>query len=96
MQQHWHLTIGHKMTTSNDITTQQTREILQPAIDHVLQTLREIESDSPEVNFEETLNYLIKSILGTVYAAGGYRSIVEAVGVLEITKLEFYKQLTKE
>jgi hypothetical protein len=79
-----------------DITTQQTRDTLDPIVEHVLQALRELESDFPETNFEETLNYLFKSILNTVYAGGGYRSIVEAVGVLEATKLEVYAKLTKE
>jgi hypothetical protein len=84
------------MSNVIDITTQQTRETLDPIVEHVLQALRELESDYPELNFEETLNYLFKSILNTVYAGGGYRSIVESMGVLESTKLEFYTQLTKE
>lgn len=79
-----------------EITPQQTRETLDPIVNHVLQALRELESDYPELNFEETLNYLFKSILNTVYAGGGYRSIVEATGVLEATKLEVHAKLTRE
>jgi hypothetical protein len=70
--------------------------VLSPAVTQALNALREIESDYPEYSSEETLNYLFKSVLNTVYAGGGYRSTVESIGVLESTKLEFYAKLNGE
>lgn len=70
------------------------REVLDLAIDEVVNALRELESDDPANSFAGNLNYLISSILYKSY--GGqprYDDINEIVGMLECCKMEFYRRI---
>lgn len=70
------------------------REVLDSAIDEVVNALRELESDDPANSFAGNLNYLISSILYKSY--GGqprYDDINEIVGMLECCKMEFYRRI---
>ena len=69
------------------------RSTLDPAVDRVVNALRELELDYPESCTEGNLNYVISSILNTVYTNGGYKAINDAVGVLECVKQEFYRRV---
>ena len=69
------------------------RSTLDPAVDRVVNALRELELDYPESCTEGNLNYVISSILNTVYTNGGYKAINDAVGVLECVKQEFYRRM---
>lgn len=71
---------------------QEKRNALNPAIEQVLDALRQLESDDPSNNTEGNLNYLITTLLVRVYAQS-YRDINDAVGMLECCKMEFYRKL---
>lgn len=62
---------------------------LDPAVDRVVNALRELELDYPESSTEGNLNYIISRVLTEVYTNGGYAAINDAVGVLECVKHRF-------
>lgn len=68
------------------------RDHLDPAIDDILNRLRELESDDPHNTHCGNLNYVITKILMKSYSAR-YSQINEAIGVLECAKLELYRKL---
>lgn len=65
---------------------------LDPAINDMLNRLRELESDDPENAHCGNLNYIITRLLTQSYGAK-YSQINEAIGVLECAKFEFYRKL---
>lgn len=69
------------------------REVLDPAVDELLNSLRELESDDPENSMAGNLNYIFTRLLDRAYTAPRYDDINEAVGVLECCKLELYRRL---
>jgi hypothetical protein len=71
---------------------QDKRDALDPAIDEVLNALRELESDDPTNNFEGNINYVITRILHRVYPGTSYREINDAMGVLTSVQLEYYRK----
>lgn len=71
---------------------QEKREVLDSAINGVLNCLRELESDDPTNNMEGNINYTITRILHRVYPGASYREINDAIGVLESCKLEYYRK----
>lgn len=72
---------------------QEYRDVIDPAVDRVVNALRELELDYPEGSTEGNLNYAISRILSIVYTNGGYKAINDAVGVLECAKQEFYRRV---
>jgi hypothetical protein len=70
------------------------RDVLDSAINEVVNALRELESDDPANSFAGNLNYLISSILYKSYGdQPRYDDINEIVGMLECCKLEFYRRI---
>lgn len=69
------------------------RVMLDPVIDEMLNTLRELESDDPTNSMAGNLNYMFTRLLDRVYAAPRYDEVNEAVGVLECCKQEFYRRV---
>ena len=59
------------------------RKILDPLIHDLLKTI----GGSGEVN------YVFSKILYKLYSHGGYSLLNDAVGILECTKLEFYRRV---
>lgn len=68
------------------------REVLNKAIDDLVDALRQLESDDPENNMEGNLNYAISSIINQTYNVS-YRSINDVVGLLECVKMEYYRKV---
>lgn len=66
------------------------REVLNPTIDEMLNALRELESDDPENDMGGNLNYVITVLLKRCYGEK-YSEMAQAVSVLEMTKLEYYR-----
>jgi hypothetical protein len=71
---------------------QSKRDVINPAVDQVVQAFRELESDDDKNNFEGNLNYAITAILVKAYGLKSYREINDVVGALECCKLEFYRR----
>lgn len=69
------------------------RVVLDPAIDQVLNNLRELECDDDKNNMEGNINYLFTRILHHVYPGTSYREVNDVVGVLECCKLEYYRRI---
>lgn len=73
---------------------QDKRNVLDGAIDEVVNALRELESDDPSNSFAGNLNYVVTSIIARSYGSGvRYDDINEIVGMLECAKLEFYRRV---
>lgn len=68
------------------------REVLNPAIDEMLNALRELESDDPENDMGGNLNYIITVLLKRCYGEK-YSEMAQAVSVLEMAKLEYYRKV---
>ena len=71
---------------------QEKRDVLDPAIDELLNALRELESDDPNNNMEGNLNYAITRLLKRCYKGAGYRGINDAMGMMFSCALEFYRK----
>lgn len=69
------------------------REVLDPAIDELLNALRELESDDPTNSMAGNLNYVFTRLINRVYSTPRYDDINEAVGVLECCKQELYRRV---
>lgn len=69
------------------------REVLNPAIDEMLNALRELECDDAGNSMAGNLNYVFTRLLDRAYTAPRYDDINEAIGVLECCKLELYRRL---
>jgi hypothetical protein len=65
------------------------RAALDPIVDDLCRALAELSLDDPQDNTEGNLNYVISSVLNRVYT-NGYRSINDAVGLLNCVALEYY------
>ena len=75
---------------------QEKRKVLDPAIEQIRQRLVELSLDDENDCIEGNLNYIFTKILMTVYGdrrGTRYIHINDAVGVLECTKLEFYRKV---
>ena len=68
------------------------REPLDPAIDLLLNALRELESDDPSNDMGGNLNYVITRLLHRCYSTK-YSEMAQAVSVLEMAKLEYYRKV---
>lgn len=71
---------------------QEKRDVINPAIDQVVQSFRELEADDPDNNFEGNLNYAITAMIVKAYGLKSYRDVNDVVGALECCKLEFYRR----
>lgn len=69
---------------------QEKRDVLDPAIKELFTALRGLQSDDPEDNTEENLNYIISRLLGRMYSSS---DISNAVGVLFTSALEHYRRV---
>ena len=68
------------------------REVLDPTIAEMLNALRELESDDPENDMGGNLNYIITVLLKRCYGEK-YSEMAQAVSVLEMAKLEYYRKV---
>lgn len=66
------------------------RDVLDPAIETLLNALREVECDDPTSDVGGNLNYIITRLLHRCYGTR-YAEMAKAVSVLEMAKLEFYR-----
>lgn len=71
---------------------QEKRDILDPTIDGLIDVLRGMQLDDPEDNTESNLNYIISKLLNKLYTAD-YKEINNALGMLDATKLEYYRRV---
>lgn len=69
------------------------RDVLNPAIDDLLNGLRELESDDDSNNMEGNINYIFSTILNRVYPGDTYRNLNDAVGVLSCCLQEYYRKV---
>ena len=51
------------------------RDVLDPAIDELLNSLRELESDDPQNSMAGNLNYVLTRLLDRVYSTPRYDEI---------------------
>lgn len=72
--------------------TQEKRNLLNPHITALLTELRGLDSDDPTNTHAGNLNYIFSTLLASAYGHR-YSEINEAIGVLECTKLEFYRRV---
>lgn len=68
---------------------QDKRDVLNPAIDSVLDALRQLESDDPDNNFEGNMNYIVSTLIAKSYGTS-YRDINDVVGFVTSALLEYY------
>jgi hypothetical protein len=71
---------------------QQKRDTLNSAINELLNALRELESDDPSNDMGGNLNYAITRLLKRCYGQK-YSEMAQAVSVLEMCKLEYYRMV---
>jgi hypothetical protein len=72
---------------------QEKRDILDPHLTPLLNSLRELESDDPSNSMEGNINYIFTRVLKHVYKDGGYtQGINPAMGVLLCVALEYYRK----
>ena len=68
------------------------RDVLNPAIETMLNALRELECDDPANDMGGNLNYAFTKILHQCYGER-YAEMAQAVSVLEMCKLEYYRKV---
>jgi hypothetical protein len=68
------------------------KDVLDPAVEELLLTLREMESDFPEISTEESLSYILAQVFDVVYSERGYKPLNDGLGMLEFVKQQFYRQ----
>ena len=71
---------------------QEKRDVLDPAIEQLIDTLRGLQLDDPEDNTEANLNYILSRLLDKMYISS-YKEINNAVGMLFTTALEYYRRV---
>jgi hypothetical protein len=69
---------------------QEKRVILDGPVDELLNALRELESDDPDNDMGGNLNYVITRLLKRCFGQR-YSEMAQAVSVLEMSKLEYYR-----
>lgn len=65
------------------------REQLDPVIEDLVRTLRDLSLDDPKDNVGGNLNYVFSVVLNRLYT-NGYKDIQNAVGLLNCIALEYY------
>jgi hypothetical protein len=68
------------------------RDVLDEPINAVLNALRELESDDANNDMGGNLNYVITRLLHRCYGVK-YSEMAQAVSVLEMAKLEYYRRV---
>ncbi len=68
------------------------REVLDPVIEDLIQAFRGLQSDDPLDNTQANLNYVISRLLDRMYTSN-YQEIVNALGTLVATALEYYRRV---
>jgi len=72
--------------------TEEKREVLDPVIEELIQVFRGLQSDDPSDNAQANLNYVISRLLDRMYTSN-YQEIVNALGTLVSTALEYYRRV---
>ncbi len=72
-------------------TPEEYKAIVDPAVDAVVDALREIACDYPEAEDEQILTYAILKLMNTVYSSGKPSDVTSALGVLEAAKLDYFR-----
>lgn len=68
------------------------RNELDVSIATLIDSLRQLESDDPDNDMGGNLNYTFTKILMTCFGTR-YREMAQAVSVLEMAKLEYYRKV---
>ncbi len=71
--------------------TKEQRDDLDPAIQELINTI--IVTNCDGGSQAGRMNYVITKLLDAVYPDNRYKSMAEAVSVLEMAKLEFYRRV---
>jgi len=68
---------------------QEKRKILDPAIQQLVESFRELNDDR---NFAGNLNYVITKLFYSLHPAPNYQRFNDIIGALECCKLELYRK----
>lgn len=68
------------------------RDALNPAIDQLVNALSVLEADDIDNDMGGNLNYVITTVLMSCFGTR-YREMAQAVSVLEMAKLEYYRKV---
>lgn len=71
---------------------QEKRDVLDPVIEELINTLRGLQSDDPSDNTEANLNYILAKLLDRIYTSN-HTEINNAIGMLFTTALEYYRRV---
>lgn len=71
---------------------QEKRDVLDPAIEGIIDALRGLQLDDPEDNTEANINYIVSSLLDKMYISS-YKEVNNAMGMLITTALEYYRRV---
>ncbi len=72
--------------------SQDKREVLDPVVNNLVETLRGLQSDDPSDNSQANINYVISCLLDRMYTAN-YQEINNACGMMLATTLEYYRRV---
>jgi len=72
--------------------SEEKREVLDPAIEELIQVFRGLQSDDPLDNTQANLNYVISRLLDRMYTSN-YQEIVNALGTLSAVTFEYYRRV---
>jgi hypothetical protein len=67
------------------------RQALDPVIEDLIRTLRDLSLDDPNDNVGGNLNYVFSVVLNRLYT-NGYADIQNAIGLLNCIALEYYRK----
>ena len=68
------------------------REKLDPVVEDLINTLRELESDDPMNNSQANISYVISRLLDRMYPPS-YQEIINPLGMLFAAALEHYRRV---
>jgi hypothetical protein len=71
---------------------QEKRDVLDPVVDQLINTLRQLESDDPNNNSQANISYVLSRLLDRMYVAN-YQEINNACGMLFAAALEYYRKV---
>lgn len=67
------------------------RAIVDPAVDAVIGSLREIVCDYPETEDEHILTYALLKLMNNLYSSGKHSDVTTVLGILETVKQEYFR-----
>ena len=71
---------------------QEKREVLDPIIDELIDTFRQLQSDDPTDNTQANISYVLSRLLDKMYIAD-FQEINNALGMLLGVALEYYRRV---